>query len=363
MWLSPGSTVELIEVSTRRVLTEQTTEQSLETTRKTETSDTDQDEIARAVKDDNKKDLKLGASLTVHQSWGTGNATATGSLNMDTTQSKAREESHKHMREQTSKLSTEIKENFKSTFKLVTETTDTSSKRYVLANDTKELLNYELRRKMRQVGVQVQDIGTYLCWEAFVDEPGRELGLANLVNISKPADLVLVPNPKLMPMPPLKLPLSFTGEAVWNFPNNARQRNTDHLETKQQFVPLATLDIPGIARRLRARLRSGQPLHRHREAGGRRRGRLTHGARRIGALRGMITPDGKRVMVGVVTGPGGLAWDDRITFKVSGALICRLLQSKQDDINAANNALVSAKLAADAENQRGVRAVLSQFGA
>ena len=193
VWLSPGSTVELIEVSTRRVYTERIIEQSTETTKKSESSSTDRDEISEAVKQDNKSDLKLGASLTVNQSWGTGNATATGTLNMDTTQDTARETTHKRMREQTEKLSSEIKQNYKSTFKTITENTDTSSKRYVLNNTTSKLINYELRRKMRQVGVQVQDIGTYLCWETFVDEPGRDLGLANLVHIAKPADLVTVP--------------------------------------------------------------------------------------------------------------------------------------------------------------------------
>ena len=85
VWLSPGSTVELIEISTRRTYTEKIIEQSMETTQKTEDSSTDQDELSEAVKSDNKNDLKLGASLTVNQSWGTGNATATGSMNLDTT--------------------------------------------------------------------------------------------------------------------------------------------------------------------------------------------------------------------------------------------------------------------------------------
>jgi hypothetical protein len=89
------------------------------------------------VKSDNKSDLKLGASLTVNQSWGTGNATATGSLSMEQTQNTTRENTHKRMREQTVKLSSEIKENYKSTFKTITETTDTSSKRYVLNNTTR----------------------------------------------------------------------------------------------------------------------------------------------------------------------------------------------------------------------------------
>lgn len=81
------------------------------------------------------------------------------------------------MRTQSEKLSSEIRENYKSTFKTVTEVTDTSSKRYVIANNTKKLINYELRRKMRQVGVQVQDIGTYLCWETFVEDPVKILDL------------------------------------------------------------------------------------------------------------------------------------------------------------------------------------------
>jgi hypothetical protein len=179
VWLSPGASVELIEVSTRRVYVEKTVEQSTETTQKTETSDTSNTEISDAVKTDNRTDLKLGASLSVNQSWGTGSSTATGSLNMESTQGKAREDTHKRMREQSTKLSSEIKQNYVSTFKTITENTDTSSKRYTLANDSGKLINYELRRKMRQIGVQVQDIGTYLCWETFVDEPGGELGLAN----------------------------------------------------------------------------------------------------------------------------------------------------------------------------------------
>ena len=63
------------------------------------------------------------------------------------------------MRQQSEKLSSEIKRNFKTTFKTSTEVTDTTSKRYVIANKTTTLVNYELRRKMRKVGVQVQDIG------------------------------------------------------------------------------------------------------------------------------------------------------------------------------------------------------------
>ncbi|PYV19032.1 MAG: hypothetical protein DMG21_03005 [Acidobacteria bacterium] len=206
---------------------------------------------------------------------------------------------------------------------------------------------------MRQVGVQIQDVGTYLCWETFVDEPGRQLSLANLVHIAKPADLVLVPNPKLTLMPPLKTPLSFTGEAVWNFPDNSRQRDSDHPETKQQFVPLATLDIPGIPADYELDIDPAHPfIPIEKQVIAAEDDDSWNAAN--WAFRGMITADGKRVMVGVVTGSGGIAWNDRISFKVSGGVTCKLLETKQDEITSANDALISAKLAADAENHRRV---------
>ena len=189
VWMSPGSTVELIETSSRKYSEERITERSSDVTTKEELSTTDKDEISDAIKNEDRKDTKLGFTATVNQSWGSGNFSATGNLNMDNTQAMARELAHKKMSEQTKKLSVEIRNNFKSTFKTVTETTDTQSKRYVLSNKTKDLLNYELRRKMRQVGVQIQDIGSYLCWQTFVDEPGKELGLPNLIHIAKVTDV------------------------------------------------------------------------------------------------------------------------------------------------------------------------------
>jgi hypothetical protein len=196
VWLSPGSTVELIEIQTRRVLVEKTLEESLETTKKSESEVTEEEELSDAVKEDNKQDIKFGASVTASYA----SVTATSSFDFGTSQGMAREETHKRMRRQTEKLSTEIRKNYKSTFKTVTETIDTSSKRYVLNNITNDLINYELRRKMRQVAVQVQDIGTYLCWQTYVDRPGESLGVAELVHLAKPAELDGLHAPEEIPM-------------------------------------------------------------------------------------------------------------------------------------------------------------------
>jgi len=218
IWLSPGSTVELIEISTRKNIIERTIETAFETITKTEKSETTQDELSEAVKENNKDDLGLGVNVTGNQKWGVsgigeGSASASSSFDLKNTQEKAREQTHKRMRQQTEKLSTEIRSSYKSTFKTVTETTDTSSKRYLLANNTADLINYELRRKMRQVGVQVQDIGSYLCWHTYVDDPGSQLGVAKLLHMAKQPDTAAIPLPEVIV--PMK---SFVQEIVVTIP-------------------------------------------------------------------------------------------------------------------------------------------------
>jgi hypothetical protein len=201
VWLSPGGTVELIEVSTRRTLTEKTFEQSSETTTKSESDTTTQDDIADAVKEENRDNIKFGFSATGGYSSPVYSASATADLSIDKTKTTSRETSHKQMRQQSEKVSSEIKRNFKTTFKTSTEVTDTSSKRYVIQNTTEKLVNYELRRKMRKVGVQVQDIGISLCWHTFVDDAGRDLGIAKLVHIGEPPELADLVQPDAPPLP------------------------------------------------------------------------------------------------------------------------------------------------------------------
>jgi hypothetical protein len=343
VWLAPGASVELIEISTRRTLVEKTYETALERTTKSETSRTDKEEISEAVKQDNKDDLKLGITTTVNQSWGTGSASATASLNMDRTQQVARETSHKRTREQTEKLSSEIRENFKSTFKTVTETTDTQSKRIVIANSTDDLINYELRRKMRQVGVQVQDIGSFLCWETFVDEPGAQLGLGNLVHIAKPADLIPVPVITDTPMPPDK-PHAFTTGAVWDFGDN-RKHNYPGIG----FVPLTTYQVPpppdGYEIRT-ADFRDGYIEIRYVSHSG------EDSQNQIYAFRGKFTPDWQQITIGVVTGPDGIEWDERIDFVVGGAITYTPTAASVAAIKAANDQRKAAATAVESENTK-----------
>lgn len=239
VWLSPGATVELIETSTRRSLTEKTTEYFEESIVKTESSLSVQEELSDEVKRDNRNETKFGANVNASQSWVWGKAQQTVSFDMNTTQQVARTESHKHMRQQSDKLSTEIRKNYKSTFKTVTETTDTSSKRYVLSNETDKLINYELRRKMRQVGVQVQDIGTYLCWQTFVDEPGKQLGVAELLHIAKSPELGNMPHPEAVVPPKMVVqdfPISIAYIQTSKRPGDLDESYTHGVETDKEAI-------------------------------------------------------------------------------------------------------------------------------
>jgi len=195
--------VELIEISTRKEIVEKTIEQATETVTKSETSVTTQDDVADAVKDENRNDVKFGFTNTGTYSSPIFQDTATASFSLDNAKMSSRETTHKRMRQQSEKLSSEIKRSFKSTFKTSTETTDLSSKRYLLQNTTDKLVNYELRRKMRKVGVQVQDIGAQLCWHTFVDDAGRDLGLGQLVHMGQPPELgdLVQPDQPEVPQP------------------------------------------------------------------------------------------------------------------------------------------------------------------
>lgn len=340
VWLSPGSTVELIEVSTRRTYVERVVEEATETTRREESSTTDHDELSKAVKEDNKSDLKLGASVTANQSWGTGSVTATASMSMDTTQQTARETTHQRMKEQSQKLTTDIKQSYRSTFKTVTETTDTSSKRYVLTNSTPDLINYELRRKMRQVGVQVQDIGTYLCWETFVDEPGRELGMADLVNIAKPVDLMVAPDETQTPIPP-DVPQTFTANVAWTYDDDRQFNGPDG------FLPMTTAPVPAAPDGYRVKVPGGKvPVFQVSGAGDGFHGTWAFGGRLDGS---------SLVNLGVVIAPGGMKWDERIDFAVTGTVVFTPTDAKLQEIATANSVKTKAGLATTQANARKTR--------
>ena len=237
IWLSPGASVELIEVSTRKTTVEKARETEFQSVVGSETGTVDQDEISKAVRNENQNNTKLASSVTAGATGGattpiysaTAHVDVTGSYGFDSAVGESREHAFKDMHQQTHKLTSEITNNFKTTFRTVTETTDTSSRRYVLANDTKELKNFELRRKMRQIGVQVQSVGTQLCWQTYVDVPGQDLGLANLVHIAEPPDYANLKAPDPVP-PPANQEKDFTVTLGFQGTGHDNDTNVHYIE-------------------------------------------------------------------------------------------------------------------------------------
>jgi len=206
LWLSPGGTVELVEVTTRRTIVERTVETGTESTDIADKSLVLDDELSDMVRQENSSNTKFGVSVNTQASFSaaaifTAQVNAGTSFDLASNESYAREQVHRGTRQQAEHISTELKRNIKTTFKITTETTDTKSRKYTIQNTTPNLINYELRRKMRQVGIQVQDYGTSLCWQTYVDKPGDELGVANLVHIAVPNDMPPRQHPALLAVP------------------------------------------------------------------------------------------------------------------------------------------------------------------
>jgi hypothetical protein len=196
VWLSPGSSLELYEVHTRRRLEERRVEVGIESTRKSETSTTEQDDLSNAVSEQNGRNTNLGVTASAGVNFGVVQSSTSANLALGQTRQTSQQTAQKHMRQQSERLASEIRNSVHTAFRTSTEVEDTESRRYLLNNTTNRLINYELKRKMRRVGVQVQSLGAQLCWQVYVDEPGKTLALPELVHIAKPSDLDSVPPPE-----------------------------------------------------------------------------------------------------------------------------------------------------------------------
>ena len=155
---------------TRRTIVEKTLETTLDILTKSERPRHEQDEISEAVKEDNEQDIKFGASVTASYA----SIEATSQLRLrDLAEDGARNHPQAHAPADREAL-------FRDPQELQVHVQDRRPRRPTSRAPStcwptprNELINYELRRKMRQVGVQVQDIGTFLCWQTYVDDPGR----------------------------------------------------------------------------------------------------------------------------------------------------------------------------------------------
>jgi len=189
IWLSPGSVLEVFEIRRRRTTTERLFERITETLTRSEVETIDRDEISDAMRDENDSNTSMGASVSAGVGMGIWHAE--GSFNYQDARSSrvAQETTHRHMHQQTERLTNEIRRSFKTSFRTTTEVDDETSRRHVIQNTSNELVNYELRRKIRAVGVQVRHLSTQLCWQVYLNRTGDDLGIGELVHVARPDDM------------------------------------------------------------------------------------------------------------------------------------------------------------------------------
>jgi hypothetical protein len=66
VWVSPGGSLELFEISSRRTLTEREIQRTTEVTTRSEITTTTQDELSDSVKNENQRNEKLGVSASAN---------------------------------------------------------------------------------------------------------------------------------------------------------------------------------------------------------------------------------------------------------------------------------------------------------
>lgn len=243
VWLAPGSKTELLEISTRRVLQERSIEQVVDNIVRSDNVTTMRDELSEAITETNQRDTKLASSVRGIAVVPVFAVEATGSASVNETAKHSQEVIHKQLREQSSKLSTEIRANFKSTFKTVVDTTDVRSRRHSIENPGDKLINYELRRKMRHVGIQQQYLGTQMCWQVYVDDPGAPLGVGQLVHLATKLDLS-----EFVHVPEARRPRSETDVVTLSLPVPPKGQQASAVPILAAgFVGLAAGSLPGAA--------------------------------------------------------------------------------------------------------------------
>ncbi|MGH7892621.1 MAG: hypothetical protein ACREN0_10150, partial [Thermodesulfobacteriota bacterium] len=134
VWVAPHTTVELVEVNKRRVLTESMIDESAFARVEQFDESFSLENLHEAVTRSNQQDLSFGASVSGSHSWIVGSVQASSSMNYHQTQTESRYAVHDLMRRQTQRIASLMEKSVRTTFKTVTEKEEVSSKRYVVSN-------------------------------------------------------------------------------------------------------------------------------------------------------------------------------------------------------------------------------------
>lgn len=199
VWVAPYSETALIEASSQTSYRFRESETSYEILQAEEEAVTEAKELSDEMQRKTESDIKIGISSEF--GFKTGIYHGGGSFTMDYGMhlSNDKKTVRKQSRELSSKISSEMKRSTRLLTRESIETRTESTRRHIIKNPTDKLVSYEICRKMRRVGIQAQHLGSRLCWVLYIDEPGQDIGLSELVHVAKPQDFSTIPPPDLAP--------------------------------------------------------------------------------------------------------------------------------------------------------------------
>jgi hypothetical protein len=199
IWIAPRSEVEMREVYSRTDYRFREVEATLEERRAEEEALSETDEFSEQILREKQTDLSAGVTSQGGANFEVWNIGGSSSFNLANSRRESKQQVRKITRERSSKVASEMKRSLRSLTRESIEIRRESSRLHRISNPSDQLINIEMRRKLQNVGVQVQHLGTQLCWQVYVDRPGDDLGLAELVHIAKPEDFENTPPPNTAP--------------------------------------------------------------------------------------------------------------------------------------------------------------------
>ncbi|MCB9883679.1 MAG: hypothetical protein H6832_17335 [Planctomycetes bacterium] len=186
VWIGPGSELSLVDSKseTRSLYREEEREREMNTEllREQKSSDELSQENEKTIASDMQSAVSAGGGVNFLV-W---HAQASAQLNYKSSRETSVRDARRRAVEQTTRATERIKERQRLLVRESVETRTESTRTHAIRNPTNRLISYELRPKAQVVGLQLQHVGTQLCWQFYIDEPGSDLGLAELIHAARP---------------------------------------------------------------------------------------------------------------------------------------------------------------------------------
>jgi hypothetical protein len=200
--VAPSETLEVVYENVRRQIHEEIVEIGSEQSLESEIEQKNSEEISDKVSSMIQRDLSASMSANTSGSVGVWSIGASASTNMASSTQRGQETTSRRLKEITSRASERITKTYSLRTRAVEDTTTTDFNRRVIKNETTTPVNYGLRRVFNRIKVKVQDLGSRLVWQLYVENPGVGLAQSKFVLFSE-ADQIAPPEipPGVRPRP------------------------------------------------------------------------------------------------------------------------------------------------------------------